>query len=155
LGDQISGINRTATPQDEPVAATQPDIMQIIADGAKRGAATSTAGAKPQSGAERRVAPRLATTANDRVTFNNVDYPLRNWSATGLLFGPMGHSPAIGQKLALKVVVRCGEDRLRFDATGEVVRVANNLIAVRYECHSGDTAARIKDHFASAAPTPP
>jgi hypothetical protein len=132
--------------------------MQIIADGAKRTGEPATAAAKAAasaSGADRRAAPRLATTAHDRVTFNNVEYPLRNWSVSGLLFGPMGHAPEIGQKLALKVVVRCGEDRLRFDATGEVVRVANNLIAVRYQCHSGDTAARIKDYFTSVPITPP
>lgn len=133
------------------MAATQPNIMQIIADGAKPGAAPATAASKAQAGADRRAAPRVQTTAHDYVTLNDVQYPLKNWSASGLLFGPMSHPPDIGQRLTLKVTVRSGDDRLRFDATCEVARVANNLIAVRYQCQSAETASRIKSYFSSAA----
>jgi hypothetical protein len=114
--------------------------MQIIAQGAKQPAA-------PAEGSDRRASPRVPTSANDYVTFNNVRFPLRNWSATGVLFGPMGTPPAVGQKLALKVTVTCGHERLRFDAACDVVRVANGQVAARYECQSSDVAATIRAHF--------
>ena len=132
--------------RDTTLAATQPDYMQIIADGAKRQTTV-----KAQGGAERRTSPRFQTTPNDYVTFNDVQYPLRNWSATGLLFGPMGAPPEIGQRFTLKVTVRCGDDRLRFDANCDVVRVVNGQIAVRYQPASAETASRIKAFFSSAA----
>ena len=125
------------------MAATQPDYMQIIADGAKR-----QGGVK--SGAERRMSPRFQTTPNDYVAYNDVQYPLRNWSATGLLFGPMGAPPEIGEQFTVKVTVRCGDDRLRFDATCNVVRVVNGQIAVSYQPVSAETASRIKAFFQSA-----
>jgi hypothetical protein len=127
------------------VTATSPDFIQIIAQGAKQPAAPGPAAAAARD--DRRAAPRVATTANDYVTFNDVRFPLRNWSASGLLFGPMGTPPATGQKLTLKVTVTCGHDRLRFDAACEVVRVANNVVAAKYECQSADAAPRIRAYF--------
>jgi hypothetical protein len=88
---------------------------------------------KPENNNDRRTSPRLQTTANDHVTFNGVQFPLRNWSATGLLFGPMGTPSTVGQKLSLKVTVTCGADRLRFDAACDVIRVASGQVAARYE----------------------
>ena len=129
--------------------ATTPDYMQIIADGAKSAKGAAVAAAKPQDG-DRRAAPRVQTGPNDYVTFNNVRFPLRNWSVSGLLFGPMGNPPVLGEILILNVTVRCGDDRLRFDAKCEVARIANNLIAVRYECQSPEIAARIKAYFAQS-----
>jgi hypothetical protein len=121
------------------VTATSPDFIQIIAQGAKRPAAPD--------GGDRRISPRVATSANDYVTFNNVRFPLRNWSGSGLLFGPMGTPPAIGQKLTLTVTVMCGKDRLRFEAACDVVRVVNNQVAARYECQSSEAAAKIRAFF--------
>jgi len=116
--------------------------MQIIAQGAKQ------AGPAPAAvGSDRRVSPRVATGANDYVTFNSVRFPLKNWSGSGLLFGPMGSPPAVGQKLTLQVTVMCGNDRLRFDAACEVVRVVNNLVAAKYACQSAETAAKIRAYF--------
>jgi hypothetical protein len=128
------------------VTATSPDFIQIIADGAKPAAAPGTA-SKSQDGSDRRTSPRLQTSANDYVTFNSVRFPLRNWSATGLLFGPMGTPPGVGQKLVLNVTVTCGNDRLRFNAACDVVRVANGQVAARYQCSSPEVAARIRDYF--------
>jgi len=127
------------------MVATTPDYMQIIADGAKQGSKPAVAAAK--SDGERRAAPRVQTGANDYVTFNGVRFPLKNWSVSGLLFGPMGNPPVLGETLVLNVTVRCGDDRLRFDAKCEVARVANSLVAVRYECKSAEAAARIKAYF--------
>ena len=125
--------------------ATSPDFIQIIAQGAKQPAGPAPAAAAARD--DRRTAPRLATSANDYVTFNSVRFPLRNWSATGLLFGPMGTPPGVGQKLTLNVTVTCGQDRLRFDAACEVVRVVNNLVAAKYACQSPEAAARIRAYF--------
>lgn len=125
------------------MTATSPDFIQIIAQGAKR----PDGPAAPAVGSERRISPRVATTANDYVTFNNVRFPLRNWSATGLLFGPMGTPPDVGQKLTLKVTVTCGQDRLRFDAACQVVRVAGGQVAAKYDCQSPEAAARIRAYF--------
>jgi hypothetical protein len=125
------------------VTVTSPDFIQIIAKGAKHPAGPASAAA----GSDRRVSPRVATSANDYVTFNSVRFPLKNWSGSGLLFGPMGSPPAVGQKLTLQVTVMCGQDRLRFDAACEVVRVVNNLVAAKYACQSADTAAKIRAYF--------
>lgn len=125
------------------MTATSPDFIQIIAQGAKQPAGPAPAAARD----DRRAAPRIATSANDYVTFNSVRFPLKNWSATGLLFGPMGSPPAVGQKLTLNVTVMCGQDRLRFDAACDVVRVANNLVAAKYACQSAEVAAKIRAYF--------
>jgi hypothetical protein len=125
------------------VTATSPDFIQIIAQGAKRPAGPAVAAA----GTDRRMSPRVATGANDYVTFNNVRFPLKNWSATGLLFGPMGAAPEVGQQLTLNVTVQCGQDRLRFDAACQVVRVVNNLVAAKYECKVPEIAAKIRAYF--------
>lgn len=109
----------------------------------------------PAGGVEKRAAPRALTAPDDHVILNGLRLPLRNWSAAGLLFGPMGTPPAIGQTVQLKVTVRCGEDRLKFEATGEVMRVVNGQVAVRYQCASPETAARIKAYFASLTETAP
>jgi len=125
------------------VTATNPDFIQIIAQGAKRPAGPAAAAV----GSDRRVSPRVTTGANDYVTFNSVRFPLKNWSATGLLFGPMGAPPEVGHKVTLNVTVTCGQDRLRFDAACQVVRVVNNLVAAKYDCQAADVAARIRAYF--------
>lgn len=144
-----------------------PDIMQIIADGAKRQTNATTPAAhgpaakapEPRtttaaaSGADKRAAPRAVTAPDDYVILNGLQLPLRNWSAAGLLFGPMGTPPAIGQTIQIKVTVRCGDDRLKFEASGQVMRVANGQVAVRYRCASAETAARIKAYFERLAET--
>lgn len=107
----------------------------------------------PAGGVEKRAAPRALTSPDDHVILNGLRLPLRNWSVAGLLFGPMGTPPAIGQTVQLKVTVRCGDDRIKFEATGEVMRVANGQVAVRYQCVSAETAARIKAFFASLTET--
>lgn len=107
----------------------------------------------PAGGVEKRTALRALTAPDDHVILNSLRLPLRNWSVAGLLFGPMGTPPAIGQTVQLKVTVRCGDDRLKFEATGEVMRVANGQVAVRYQCASAEAAARIKAYFSSLTET--
>lgn len=101
-----------------------------------------------QNPAERRAAPRLALGPEDCVIINNVRFSMRNWSAIGLLFGPMAVPPKVGDKIAIKVSVMVKDQRHRFDASGEVLRVENGMVAVRYACHSPESAAAIRSHFA-------
>ncbi len=98
---------------------------------------------------EQRAAPRARTHPDDHVTMNNVRFALRNWSPRGLLFGPVGNPPSLGEKVELKVVAMLKADRVRFGAVGEVVRVANGEVAVRYECTSPGAAPQIKAYFDS------
>jgi hypothetical protein len=99
---------------------------------------------------ERRAAPRLKTHPDDHVIINNVRFPLGDWSRVGLLFGPMGNPPVVGQRLDLKVAVLIRGDRVRFTAMGEVLRVHNGQVAVRYECQSPEALPRLSSYFDSA-----
>jgi hypothetical protein len=103
---------------------------------------------KPPGSDEKRAQSRTATGPDDHIIYNGLRVPLRNWSPVGLLFGPMGIPPLVGQKIELKVQVKFRDDRLRFDATGEVIRVDNGMVAVRYECRAPETVLQIKAYFA-------
>jgi hypothetical protein len=107
---------------------------------------------KPPGPEDKRAYPRVTTGPDDYIIYNAVRIPLRNWSPVGLLFGPMGVPLTVGQKIDLKVQVKFRDDRLRFDATGDVVRVDNGMVAVRYECRLPETALQIKAHFTPAKP---
>lgn len=103
----------------------------------------------PSGSDEKRAASRIVPSPDDHVILNDLRIPLRNWSPVGLLFGPMGTPPRIGQKIELKVVVKYRSDRIRFLATADVVRVDNTMVAVRYECKGPPEALiMIKAYFA-------
>jgi hypothetical protein len=102
-----------------------------------------------QANMNKRAAERTVAGPSDHVIYNNaLQVPLRNWSPVGLMFGPMGTPPDVGQHLELKVAVTFRNDRLRFQAQCEVVRVEKGMVAVRYECAAPETAAQIKAYFA-------
>jgi hypothetical protein len=96
---------------------------------------------------ERRGSPRTTVHPDDSVTINNLRFALRNWSRTGLLFGPLADPPEVGLKVEAKVSVIAAGERIRFDAQTEVLRVANGLVAVRYQCASTDVLPLIDKHF--------
>ena len=73
--------------------------------------------------------------------------PLRNWSETGLLFGPAANF-APGHRLSASVILRNAYLNLVFDAELEIVRVADGLIGARYTCLDAAARAKIKTHFA-------
>jgi hypothetical protein len=104
---------------------------------------------KPPGSEDKRTQPRVATGPDDYVIYNGLRVPLRNWSMMGLLFGPMGIPPLVGQKLELKVQVKYRDGRLRFDAIGEVIRIDKGMVAVRYECSAPEIVAQIKAYFAA------
>src|SRR5689334_3532418 len=93
---------------------------------------------------EKRAQARTMAGPEDHVIYNNIRIPLRNWSPVGLLFGPLGTTPEIGQKFDVKVQVKFRDDRLRFDAACEVIRTDKGMVAVRYECKMPETALQIK-----------
>ena len=103
--------------------------------------------ANPNDPNERRAEQRIAPHPDDHVIINNVRYQLKNWSVAGLLFGPMGNLPEVGQKLEMKVVVLLRNDRYRFEAVGEVMRILKNDVAVKYECKTPEAAQTIKTYF--------
>src|SRR5256885_849772 len=96
---------------------------------------------------ERRGSPRTTVHPDDYVIINNVRFPLRNWSRAGLLFGPLADPPDIGLKIDAKVSVIAAGQRIRFDAQVEVLRIANGLVAVQYQCASSETLRLIDKHF--------
>jgi len=98
--------------------------------------------------AERRAALRLPAHPDDHVVLNGLRAPLRNWSVSGLLFGPMQSPPAIGQTLTIKVsVIHSGGERIRFDARADVLRIVDGQIAARYQCLTPEAAAQVKRYF--------
>ena len=55
------------------------------------------------SGLEKRASPRRAATGEDYVIMHNVEIPLLNWSALGLMFGPVDSDIKVGQRIRLEV----------------------------------------------------
>ncbi|MCM0022233.1 MAG: hypothetical protein NBV67_19755, partial [Tagaea sp.] len=102
--------------------------------------------AAPQAG-DRRISPRMVAGPEDKVQVLGQRVPLRNWSETGLLFGPASHL-AQGQRLQAGVILRNAYLNLVFDAELEIVRVADGLIGARYACLDAAARAKIKTHFA-------
>ena len=102
--------------------------------------------ATPQAG-DRRISPRMIAGPEDRVQVMGQRVPLRNWSETGLLFGPAAHL-AMGQRVPGNVILRNAYLNLVFDVEMQIMRVADGLIGARYTCPDPNIRARIKAHFA-------
>ncbi len=86
--------------------------------------------------------------AEDYVLLQGQRIPLRNWSTVGLQFGPAGMALAAGAKLPVKVIVQNPNLSIEFRATAEVLRVADGLVAARYQCEDPAVAEKIKAYFA-------
>jgi hypothetical protein len=102
--------------------------------------------AAPQAG-DRRISPRMVAGPEDKIQAMGQRVPLRNWSETGLLFGPAANF-APGHRLSASVILRNAYLNLVFDAELEIVRVADGLIGARYTCLDAAARAKIKTHFA-------
>ncbi|MFN4311003.1 MAG: hypothetical protein ACK4FK_10485 [Ferrovibrio sp.] len=98
--------------------------------------------------AERRRDPRVMGGPNDAVLINGRRAPLRNWSALGVLFGPVEDTIRIGDSVDINVDVHNHAIDIRFDASADVVRVADGLVAARYYCKDSDVSERIQQYFA-------
>ena len=102
--------------------------------------------AAPQAG-DRRISPRMVAGPEDKVQAMGQRAALRNWSETGLLFGPAANF-IVGQRLQASVILRNAYINLVFDAELEIVRVADGLIGARYTCLDAAARSKIKTHFA-------
>jgi hypothetical protein len=98
-------------------------------------------------GGERRIAPRMMAGPEDRVQLFGQRVPLRNWSETGLLFGPFSGALAPGQRLRGTVQLRNAYLSLAFDCDVEIVRFVDGLVGARYACADPHARQRIKAHF--------
>jgi len=96
----------------------------------------------------RRLSPRMAAGPEDRVQLQGQRVALRNWSETGLMFGPFSGVLVPGQTVRATVLLRNAYISAGFEATLEIVRFADGLVGARYTCADPHMRQRIKAHFA-------
>jgi hypothetical protein len=94
---------------------------------------------------------RMAAASTDYVMFDGARVPLQNWSAVGLLFGPVTATLAPPQQVRLTVHVRTDRGPLQFDAEATVVRVQDGAVAAKYRCLKGADERIIQGHFTRRA----
>jgi hypothetical protein len=100
--------------------------------------------------AGRRLSPRMAAGPDDRVQLMGQRVPLRNWSETGLMFGPFAGTLVPGQTMRATLLLRNVYISIGFDASLEIVRFTDGLVAAKYTCADPYIRQRIKAHFATA-----
>ncbi len=99
-------------------------------------------------GSDRRISPRMVAGPEDKVQVMGQRAQLRNWSETGLLFGPASNLRQ-DQRLNGTIILRNAFLNLVFDAELHIVRVGDGgLIGARYTCLDPNARMRIKAHFA-------
>ncbi|WP_428248435.1 hypothetical protein [Ferrovibrio sp.] len=97
---------------------------------------------------EQRRSPRTMCGPEDHVLVESMKVPLKNWSALGLLFGPVSASLSTGEKLRLTVRIKNPKIQISFEAEAEVMRAAQDgMIAVKYVCHDRQIAKMIQHYF--------
>lgn len=99
--------------------------------------------------AGRRLSPRMSAGPEDRVQLMGQRVPLRNWSETGLMFGPFAGTLLPGQTLRGTVLLRNAYISIGFEANLEIVRFADGLVGAKYTCADPHVRQRIKAHFAA------
>ncbi|MFN4277798.1 MAG: hypothetical protein ACK4FJ_15995 [Ferrovibrio sp.] len=97
--------------------------------------------------AERRRDPRVMGGPNDAVLINGRRATLRNWSALGVLFGPVDEEIKIGDSVDINVEVRNHAIDISFEASADVVRVVDGVVAARYYCKEFEVSERIQQYF--------
>ncbi len=107
---------------------------------------TTTFASLGESG-DRRVSPRTIAGPEDRVQLGGVRVPLRNWSETGLMFGPYNGLIAPGQRMRATIMLRNAYISMGFEAEIEIVRQTDGLVGARYNCADPQARQRIKAHF--------
>jgi len=101
------------------------------------------------SAGDRRIAPRMVAGPEDRVQVAGQRVQLRNWSETGLLFGPFHGMATPGLQMKVTVMLRNGYITMGFEAEIEVVRASDGLVAAKYNVADAHVRQRIKQHFRS------
>jgi hypothetical protein len=107
----------------------------------------ATAFADLASAGDRRIAPRSIAGPEDRVLVGGQRVPLRNWSETGVMFGPFSGLAQPGQRMKATVMLRNGYISMGFEADLEIVRFVDGLVGARYTCADPHVRQRIKAHF--------
>ncbi|KZD12252.1 hypothetical protein [Oceanibaculum pacificum] len=79
-----------------------------------------------------RVAPRVPVSDGCHVEMDGKSYPMKNWSATGLFFGPYEGDVVPRQKLYLRVTVKDAAFDFDFPAEAIVARVQNGMIGAYF-----------------------
>lgn len=98
--------------------------------------------------AERRRDPRVIGGPNDVVCFGEQRASLRNWSTLGVLFGPVSAGLKTGDTVDISIEVHNEMIDLRFDASADIIRATDGLVAARYYCTDTAIEQRIKQYFA-------
>ncbi|HEX6957562.1 MAG TPA: hypothetical protein VF194_06200 [Ferrovibrio sp.] len=101
-----------------------------------------------QSGGEQRRSARTQCGPEDHVVLEGTRIPLKNWSAIGLLFGPITGSFLDGEILKLTVRIKNPKLQITFDAEGEVVRYTDEgFVAMKYRCLDAQLAKKVALYF--------
>ncbi len=107
----------------------------------------ATAFADLTSSGERRISPRSIAGPEDRVLLGGQRVPLRNWSETGVMFGPFAGVAQPGQHMKATIMLRNGYLSMGFEADLEIIRFVDGLVGARYTCADPHVRQRIKAHF--------
>lgn len=100
------------------------------------------------SGNEQRRATRNQCGPEDHVVLEGTRIPLKNWSAIGLLFGPITGSFLEGEILKLTVRIKNPKLQITFDAEGDVVRYTDEgFVAMKYRCLDPQLAKKVALYF--------
>ena len=81
---------------------------------------------------EKRVAPRLETDNGCLIELDGKTYPMKNWSATGVYFGPYDGDVVPRQKLYLRVLVKDEVFDIDFPAEAVVARVQDGMVGAYF-----------------------
>lgn len=99
------------------------------------------------SGDQRRSA-RTQCGPEDHVVLEGTRIPLKNWSAIGLLFGPITGTFLEGEILNLTVRIKNPKLQITFDAEGDVVRYTDEgFVAMKYRCKDPQMAKKVALYF--------
>jgi hypothetical protein len=99
--------------------------------------------------AERRRDPRVMGGPNDAVCMGGQRIALRNWSTLGVLFGPVSGGFKAGDTVEISIEVHNEQIDLRFDASADIIRATDGLVAARYYCTDSAIEQRIRQYFAN------
>lgn len=97
---------------------------------------------------DQRRSTRTMAGPEDHVLLEGTRVPLKNWSAIGLLFGPITGTFLEGELLKVEVRIKNPKLQITFDAEGEVVRYSDEgFVAMKYRCLDAQMAKKVALYF--------
>lgn len=99
----------------------------------------------------RRVQPRLQASAESIVKIDSKAYPIKDWSAAGILVEPYNGSLIKGQRVRMEVLIKDGRHNFSFEAHGLVVRAGEGKMAAKFFMLEKYKRAQIAEYFAARA----